>query len=136
MERQRGGPAKHWYINDTQSDLIIHSSFKAAFLVLGESRDISSVRKQSNKRGQQVHDARHAEPKIGKRRIRKMGKHVVNSVIHACEESNRRHSYIEGKRIRKRISLQEISIKKRYQDRCCSNQSAQPKLAKTLIESR
>jgi hypothetical protein len=59
-----------------------------------------------------VHDARHA---ITRRKAKNEEKneHFVNSVIHACEESNRRHSYIKGKRIKKEvISLEEISMEK------------------------
>ena len=59
-----------------------------------------------------MHDARHA---ITRRKAKNEEKneHFVNSVIHACEESNRRHSYIKGKRIKKEgISLTEISIEK------------------------
>ena len=59
-----------------------------------------------------MHDARHATTRR-KAKNEKNSEHFVNSVIHACEESNRRHSYIKGKRIRKRISLQDISIKRK-----------------------
>ena len=39
----------------------------------------------------------------------KMGRHVMKSVIHACEESNRRHSYIKRK---KRINKSDLLWKK------------------------
>lgn len=56
----------------------------------------------------------HAMPKTRRKAGNgKNSEHFVNSVIHACEESNRRHSYIKGKRIKKEgISLEEISMKK------------------------
>jgi hypothetical protein len=92
--------------------MIQSSSSRVAFLLSGESRLTTAWEDEQTRNQRQVHDARHAKTRR-KAKNEKNSEHFVDSVIHACEESNRRHSYIKGKRIKKEgISLKESSIKK------------------------
>lgn len=78
----------------------------------GGIKDIGRVKNLTKRENKKCMIARHAKTKRSAKN-KKKGEHVVNSVIHACEESNRRLSYIKGRRIRKRRDLSERNLNKK-----------------------